>query len=103
MERPKKQLSGAQKRKKERTRWSVGSTTKVFYINSLQLQVMLMSTKLKSKNLIKDSREHDHKLNAEVGVNEDATRVQDLIAEIDVIEDSTRGQDLITEIDVLGW
>ena len=82
---PKKQLSGAQKRKKRKHDDQLAESQRgalhKFFVSSSNVDVNEVG--LESDH---GQQEHDHNLNAEDEINEDGPMDEDLIAEIDALE-----------------
>ena len=83
---PKKQLSGAQKRKKRKHDDQLAESQRgalhKFFVSSSNVDVN--EVELESNH---GQQEHDHNLNVEDEINKDGPMDEDLIAEIDVMED----------------
>ena len=83
---PKKQLSGAQKRKKRKHDDQLAESQRgvlhKFFVSSSNVDVNEVG--LESDH---GQHEHDHNLNVEDEINEDGPMDEDLIAEIDALED----------------
>ena len=84
---PKKQLSGAQKRKKRKqddqlAELQRGTLHKFFFASSSNVDVNEVGQESDH-----GQQEHDHNLNVEDEINKDGPMDEDLIAEIDVMED----------------
>jgi len=89
---PKKQLSGAQKRKKRKHDDQLAESQRgglhKFFVSSSNVDV----NEVQGQESDHGQQEHDHNLNAEDEINEDGPMDEDLIAEIDAMED-TMGQE----------